>query len=121
VNVALLRGVRDVSNNLKLYRADLLKGLRLEEPHFAANAETGLKPLLDGFDIREVPISWINRTTGMGASTFRIGRVAPGYARALMRLIWREWKRRGAAVRHVSHRGVRPLSRHASEPVDAAR
>jgi len=121
VNVALLRGVRDVSNNLKLYRADLLKGLRLEEPHFAANAETGLKPLLDGFDIREVPISWINRTTGMGASTFRIGRVAPGYARALMRLIWREWKRRGAAVRHVSHRGVGPLSRHASESVDAAR
>jgi SAM-dependent methyltransferase len=89
VNLTLLAGVRDVSNNLKLYRADILKTLDIEEPHFAANMETGLKPLLAGYDIREVPMSWINRTTGMGVSSFRIARVAPGYFWGLMRTIWR--------------------------------
>ena len=52
VKLTLLGGVRDVSNNLKLYRADILKTLDIEEPHFAANMETGLKPLLAGYDIR---------------------------------------------------------------------
>ena len=88
------RRVRDVSNNLKLYRADILKTLDIEEPHFAANMETGLKPLLAGYDIEEVPVSWINRTVGMGTSSFRIVRVAPGYFGALMRTIWRVWRGR---------------------------
>lgn len=92
VKLTLLDGVRDVSNNLKLYRAPILKTLDIEEPHFAANMETGLKPLLDGHDIREVPMSWINRTTGMGVSSFRIARVAPGYFCGLMRTIWRVWR-----------------------------
>jgi dolichol-phosphate mannosyltransferase len=121
VNLAVLRGVRDISNNLKLYRADILNRLRIEEPHFAANMETGLKPLLDGHDIREVPMSWINRTTGMGASTFRIVRVAPGYLRGLARLIWREWKRRGTAISHVAHRDTDGLGRPSAEPIDVAR
>ena len=66
VKLTLLGGVRDISNNLKLYRADILKTLDIEEPHFAANMETGLKPLLAGYDIEEVPVSWINRTVGHG-------------------------------------------------------
>src|SRR5581483_4961279 len=91
VNCLLLRGVRDVSNNLKLYRTDILKALRVEEPGFAANVETGLKPLLAGYAIDEVPMSWINRTTDMGQSSFRIASVAPGYARALARILRSSW------------------------------
>ncbi len=94
VNLTLLNGVRDVSNNLKLYRAEILKELEIEEPHFAANMETGLKPLLAGYDIKEVPISWINRTADMGASSFKIFRVAPNYFWALMRTIWKVWRGR---------------------------
>jgi dolichol-phosphate mannosyltransferase len=94
VKLTLVRRVRDISNNLKLYRADILKTLDIEEPHFAANMETGLKPILAGYDVKEVPISWINRTIGMGASSFRIVRVAPGYFWALMRTIWRVWRGR---------------------------
>lgn len=86
--------VRDVSNNLKLYRGEILRGLNIEEMHFAANVETGLKPLLAGHDIREVPISWINRTPGMGSSSFRLLRVAPRYAMVLARLSWRLWSSR---------------------------
>ena len=80
--------MRDISNNLKIYRAAILKNLDIQQPHFAANVETGLKPLLAGYDVREVPISWVNRTIDMGRSTFRIAHVAPGYFRALLSLVW---------------------------------
>ncbi len=88
-NLLLPIKVRDVSNNLKLFRADILKDIHVEQPHFAANAETGLKPILAGYDIEEVPISWINRSMDMGQSTFGVARVAPGYFKALMGLIWK--------------------------------
>lgn len=64
----------------------------MEEPHFAANVETGLKPLLAGYDIEEVPVSWINRTVEMGHSSFRIVSVAPDYFMSLVRIIWRNWR-----------------------------
>ena len=79
--------VRDVTNNLKLYRAEILKAIELEQPHFAANAETGLKPVLAGYSIEEVPISWINRDLDMGQSTFKVAAVAPGYVKALFAVI----------------------------------
>ncbi|MEM7200886.1 MAG: bifunctional class I SAM-dependent methyltransferase/glycosyltransferase family 2 protein [Planctomycetota bacterium] len=94
INVLLRRGVRDVSNNLKLYRAEILKGLEIEEGHFAANAETGLKPLIAGHDVVEVPTSWINRTPEMGRSSFHTLKVAPAYAAALARVVWRTWRGR---------------------------
>lgn len=88
-NLLLRRRVRDISNNLKLYRADILKGITIEQNHFAANVETGLKPLLAGHDIKEVPISWINRTVDMGSSSFRIVNVAPSYFGALAGMVIR--------------------------------
>lgn len=94
VKLLLLPRVRDVSNNLKLYRADILKNLTIEEAHFAANAETGLKPILAGYRIKEVPTSWINRTSDMGRSSFRIVKVAPNYLMALLRTVARIWLRR---------------------------
>ncbi len=99
VNVLLPRRARDVSNNLKLFRAEMLKGLDIEEDHFAANAETGLKPLLAGYDVVEVPTSWINRTPDMGRSSFRTLRVAPAYAKALARVVGRTWRGRRDFVR----------------------
>jgi dolichol-phosphate mannosyltransferase len=84
--------MHDISNNLKLYRADIFKTMDIEQPHFAANAETGLKPLLAGYDILEVPVSWINRTIEMGSSSFHVAKVAPAYFRALAGLIWKSWR-----------------------------
>jgi dolichol-phosphate mannosyltransferase len=95
-NLALHLRARDLSNNLKLYRADILKSLEIEQSHFAANSETGFKPILAGYDIQEVPISWINRSADMGDSTFHVLKVAPGYLLALMRMIWLARRRRAA-------------------------
>ena len=85
--VLLRRPIHDISNNLKLYRAEILRDMDIEQDGFAANAETGLRPLLAGFDIKEVPIAWINRSSDMGVSTFRVARVAPGYVVALVRML----------------------------------
>lgn len=92
LNLLLRKRVRDVSNNLKLYRAEILKDLDIEENHFAANVETGLKPLLMGYHIQEVPISWINRTADMGTSSFSLLKVGPDYVRVLLRTTWRSWR-----------------------------
>lgn len=84
--VVLLRRFRDLTNNLKLVRREVVDRLLLTEPGFAVNAETGLQPLLMGYAIKEAPISWINRTPDMGASSFRLLRVGGGYWRVLLRL-----------------------------------
>lgn len=78
--------VRDVTNNLKLMRREAVEKLCLVQPGFAVNAETGLEPWLLGLKVREIPISWINRTPGMGASSFRLVRVGGGYGRVLFGL-----------------------------------
>jgi SAM-dependent methyltransferase len=84
---ALLRRFHDISNNLKLYRAGILKSMEIHQNHFAANAETGLKPIVAGYRIKEVPVSWINRTLEMGSSSFRVLRVGPNYVLALWEVI----------------------------------
>jgi SAM-dependent methyltransferase len=103
VRLLLRRRLRDISNNLKLYRGEILREMNITQDGFAANAETGLRPLLEGRDIKEVPIAWINRSSDMGVSTFRVARVAPGYAIALARMLG---ERREKGVRHPKRRSA---------------
>ena len=121
VKLLLLPRARDLSNNLKLYRAEILKNMTIEEPHFAANAETGLKPILAGYRIKEVPTSWINRTTEMGTSSFRIIKVAPSYLLALLRTLVGAWRGRArvrtspASRPHRGSAAAPPSPAHADE------
>jgi dolichol-phosphate mannosyltransferase len=94
--LVLRRRFRDLTNNLKLMRREVVERLVLEEPGFAVNAETGLQPLVMGYRVAEVPISWINRAPDMGASSFRLMRVGGGYWRVLRRL-WRRVNLGGGA------------------------
>jgi len=84
--ILFLRKFRDLTNNLKLIRRDVVDKLELTQPGFAVNAETGLQPLLMGYEVKEVAISWINRTPDMGVSSFRLVRVGGGYWQVLVRL-----------------------------------
>lgn len=77
---------RDMTNNLKLISREVVEKLELTQPGFAINAETGLLPLLMGYNIKEVPISWINRTPDMGVSSFKLVKVGGGYWQVLIRL-----------------------------------
>lgn len=105
LNLLLRKRVRDLSNNLKLLRADILKDMTIEENHFAANVETGLKPIVAGYDIKEVPISWTNRTIEMGESSFHLARLAPSYLAALVRII-RTSRMRKPALRRAASEDV---------------
>lgn len=87
--------IRDVTNNLKLMRREAVAQLCLVQPGFAINAETGLQPWLLGLKVREIPISWINRTPGMGSSSFRLVRVGGGYGRVLLGLCLKRLFNRG--------------------------
>jgi len=98
-NLFLPRRVHDISNNLKLYRADILKTLDIQAHDFAANVETGLKPLLAGYDIKEVPVSWINRTFDMGKSSFRMVKFGSSYFIVLLRIIQDTWRGRRSFVK----------------------
>ena len=84
--IAFLRHFRDLTNNLKLLKREVVDRLILTQPWFAVNAETGLQPLLMGYTVKEVPISWINRTPDMGSSSFRLVRVGGGYLQVLVNL-----------------------------------
>ena len=84
--LVLMRRFRDITNNLKLLRKEVVESLRLRQPGFAVNAETGLQPLVMGYSVRAVPISWINRTPEMGASSFRLAQVGGGYWHVLFHL-----------------------------------
>lgn len=109
LNVLLHKKVRDISNNLKLIRSGILKSITIEENNFAANVETGLKPIVAGYNIQEVPISWINRTLDMGVSSFRLLKVAPQYAWALVKIVRRAWR---VSSRRVSQQpGTLPAAR----------
>jgi glycosyltransferase involved in cell wall biosynthesis len=92
-----LRKFRDLTNNLKLMRREVVDKLQLTQPGFAVNAETGLQPMLMGFSVKEVPISWINRTPDMGMSSFRLFQVGGGYWQVLLRLRLKTLFRRGGS------------------------
>jgi len=79
----LRRGFRDLTNNLKLMRRDVLQRLPLSQPGFAVNAETGMYPVAMGLRVKEVPISWINRSPDMGSSSFKLAKVGGGYWQVL--------------------------------------
>jgi glycosyltransferase involved in cell wall biosynthesis len=104
----LLRNFRDLTNNLKLMRREVVTNLQLRQPGFAANAETGLQPLILGYRVKEVPISWINRSPEMGASSFRLIRVGGGYWRVLLNIWLRQVFRAGPYQNLVR----RPLNAH---------
>jgi hypothetical protein len=104
----LRREFRDLTNNLKLIRRPVIEQLRLQEPGFAVNAETGLQPLMLGYRVKEVPISWINRTPDMGASSFRLLRVGGGYWRVIARA-WRAGSPRSRSATRAPRPDVQPL------------
>jgi SAM-dependent methyltransferase len=100
------RRLRDMTNNLKLLKREVVDNLQLESFRFAANAETGLKPLLMGFAVQAVPISWINRSPEMGQSSFSLLKNGLGYATVLASLAWQT----GLGRRQLTRRATRQQS-----------
>jgi glycosyltransferase involved in cell wall biosynthesis len=112
--VLLLARFRDLTNNLKLMRREVVEDLVLLEPGFAVNAETGLQPLITGYSVKEVPISWIGRGIEMGASSFRLFKAGGGYWRVLRGLWLRRFfgvgRYRALPLKPAHHKGEHGIS-----------
>ncbi len=80
---------RDLTNNFKLYRREALKSIPWTSPSFAINAETGIYPILAGYRIKEVPVSWKQRSAGV--SKFHIFRDGPAYSKILWGALRHKW------------------------------
>jgi dolichol-phosphate mannosyltransferase len=87
--VNLIFGIHrsDITNNFKLYKKEIFNSLKLTSDNYAINAETGLYPLLLGFNIKELPVIWFTRDRNMGTSKFNLLKVAPGYIKVLINAI----------------------------------
>lgn len=74
---------KDISNNLKLYKTEIIMKIipLLKSSGFSINAETGLYPILLGYDLKEVPAVWIGRTADMGKTNFNVIKAGPGYVK----------------------------------------
>jgi len=70
---------KDLTNNFKLYKAHIFKELPWVSKGYSINAETGIFPILAGYYIGEVPVSWIKRDLQMGKSKFSLLRSGLGY------------------------------------------
>lgn len=78
---------RDLTNNLKIIKKEILDRIPINENGFAANAETGIYPMIMGFKICEVPMSWVNRDSLMGNSSFKLMQVGKGYFRVFYKAL----------------------------------
>lgn len=87
----ILLGMRqwDVTNNFKFYKKQVIDDIRpyLTSAGFSINAEIGIYPILLGYNIKEVPVSWIERTKEMGISDFKVLKVGPGYLEVFLRAV----------------------------------
>jgi dolichol-phosphate mannosyltransferase len=70
---------RDASNSFKMYRASILRSMRIEDAGFATSLEVALKAHYDGRRIAEIPTVW--RTRQAGSSKFLFTREGAQYAR----------------------------------------
>lgn len=76
---------KDVTNNFKLYKREVYNSVDIKAGDFAANAETGLIPILKGYNITEIPVVWEQR--GHGKSKFVVIKLAPSYLKVLFRVV----------------------------------
>jgi dolichol-phosphate mannosyltransferase len=83
--IKMLFGVRqnDLTNNFKLYKADIFRSMPWQSDSFAMNAETGLLPVLLGYNLIEVPVVWVDRNPEMGRSKFGLFKEGGGYIRVI--------------------------------------
>jgi dolichol-phosphate mannosyltransferase len=74
---------KDLTNNFKLFKADIVRKIPWKSGGFSMNAETGILPIIFGYKVGEVPVAWISRSAHMGKSKFKLFKVGWGYVEAM--------------------------------------
>ena len=79
---------KDLTNNFKLYKKEIIETIDWQSNDFAINAETGILPIVKGYKIAEAPVSWIQRY--FDKSDFKVFKLAPSYLRVFLRVLKEE-------------------------------
>ncbi len=104
VRLVLSRPVRDLTNNCKLIKKEVIDDMVFTQPGSAINAETGMLPFVKGYRVGEDPISWISRTPEMGVSSFKLMKVGGGYWKVLIN-VWKSVREsRVSEARRLKHK-----------------
>ena len=102
--------LHDISSGFRLYRRDILEGLRLQARDFDILEEILIKIYSQGFQVRELPFRYLSRGTGRTHARFL--RFGWAYLRTLVRM----WQlRNSVASADYDHRAfdsVIPLQRY---------
>jgi dolichol-phosphate mannosyltransferase len=104
--IRILFGLRynDITNAFKLYRKEVLQGLRpLISHHFNLTVELPLKAIVRGYSYTVIPNSWINRK--QGESKLKIKEMGSRYLFIVLYCFIEKWLSRGDY-----HRDVRTIS-----------
>lgn len=75
----LLLGIptHDIANAFKMYKKEVISGMRIDAKGFEISMEIPLKAYFSGYRITEVPTLWRERTKGK--SSFKIFKLLPAY------------------------------------------
>jgi dolichol-phosphate mannosyltransferase len=102
--------LHDISSGFRLYRRDILDGLRLQARDFDILEEILIKVYSQGFQVRELPFRYLRR--GTGRTHARLLKFGWAYVRTLVRM----WQlRNSVASADYDHRAfdsVIPLQRY---------
>lgn len=79
---------KDLTNNFKLYKADIARKMPWKSGGFSMNAETGILPIIFGYKVGEAPVAWISRNPEMGKSKFKLFKVGWGYIEVMVYALW---------------------------------
>ena len=83
-------GTHDATNNFKAYSREFLDDVEIESDRgFELGLELATKAHLTGYQIREIPTTWKDRTAG--ASRFQVIKWMPSYLRWYFRCIAGSW------------------------------
>lgn len=118
--IRVVFGIRynDVTNAFKLYRRDIIDGLRpFLSHHFNLTVELPLKAIVRGYSYSVVPNDWINRTTGH--SKLRIKEMGSRYLFIVLYCFIEKWLSRGDYHRQHSEGRRHPAGRPAAGEPDA--
>lgn len=97
---------RDATNNFKAYSRELVDEITIESGSgFELGLEMATKAHLGGFEIREIPTTWTDRTAG--ESRFQVLKWMPGYLRWYFACISGTWKGQARRARRQRSGEVR--------------
>ncbi len=94
IQTLFLSGYNDITNAFKMYRRDVIEGLKpFLSHHFNLTVELPLKAMVRGYTYVVIPNGWINRKTG--ESKLKIKEMGSRYLFIVLYCLMEKWLSRG--------------------------